>query len=108
MHDPSGFKAPPEVPKPNLPAAEPAGAGNPIGSQEIIAGLAGIAMDENAPVTARVSAYNLLGKHLGLFAGGGGESDSDLAALMREIADRNQEPSEGSPQEPKAGIGHAE
>ena len=75
----------------------------PIGRQEIIDGLAKIAADETAPVTARVSAYSLLGKHLGLFAGSAMEPGSDLAALMREIADRNRAEGAAHPQSSRAG-----
>ncbi len=81
----------PDAPNPDGASTQTRDRDAPIESEEIIKGLAGIAMDETAPVTARVSAYSLLGKHLGLFAGIGGEAHSDLAALMREIADRNKD-----------------
>ena len=73
-------------------ASRKAGPGRPQTDMErvIIDGLFEIAGDGTAPVAARVSAYSLLGRHFGLFSGGGEESRSDLADLMKEIAERQR------------------
>ena len=81
--------------KGNRPLQAEAGAAAPpskhphIAESDIIQGLAKIAADESAPVTARVSAYGLLGKHFGLFLTPGDQAPSDLEALIRELAERD-------------------
>ena len=60
----------------------------------VIDGLLQIAGDDAAPVSARINAYSLLGRHFGLFSGKEEEARSDLADLMAEIADRRRKDAE--------------
>ena len=77
--------------------AHPASGCSGIAEKDIIDGLAKIAADEGAPVTARVSAYGLLGKHFGLFQAAEDRTPSDLEALLRELAERDGRNARRSP-----------